>query len=305
MASHKQWQTKFPEHKRLMWITGAESVLVDRVLAAELGSRLKHEGDIIKLDAADEKEADLLYSLQQVPHTSERIVIIKNANHIKNWDRFLEWLRTYNTTLQLFMVSYEDKPDTTETRFKYFISAGRYVECKQIKDLAEFISETESIRGTAAVYLVHVCGGDFRKCVHALNKLRALDVEITAELVRKYISRNLSEQFVEHLYNNNKKDAFECISYVKRDEYRKVLGFIEYKLKQLFVYVPLKRKRLRPEEISERIGIPRFYVDGLAKQAEAVDNKKLSRWVHLLVKVDSLIKQNVFVGVLEYLVVSW
>jgi len=304
IATYFQWRKSGCRNERLFWATGEEKGLVDKVIDVELQSRIRDSVDFVSLDASEDKLVDVLYTLKQQPHGTNRIVLIRNGNKLK-WDKVTPVLSKVYTRIQVIVVSYEAKPVTTEARFRLFIDKGRLVICSKVKEPVKFLMEEENIERRAAERLSARTGGSYCEMNFALQKLRSFDRLITAQMVERYVEEAGQQRFVDSLFSGDGEGAYKSISEVDVEDYGKIFGLIEHKLRQLLVYVPIMWQKLSRQQIASRVGLPVFLVPVFVRHASNVNMIKVKNRVKLLCKVVSLYRKGVVDGILTYMVVRW
>lgn len=300
MASFLQWAKRYPERKRLVWITGSSSILIERVLELEIQSR----GAVVEwIDLSTDPISSLNDSLDKISVLyNKRVICVRSANKIKDWDRIISWIRCpANFFVPLIMVSCEDRPTTTEARFRPFVEGGKYIECKAPTDLVPFI-KSWGVEPEACELFLDRVGEDLFYLVNELDKLSVLagGKAINLKMVDKFVFQRGSD-FVEALMNVDKRKALQS----EVTEPFRVLGLLEYRLRQLYLLLPYKNKRTPFLELSKMTRVPIFLLKPFLGYVKNLDAAILERRFLLLSKADSLLRRGNRVGVLEMLVSAW
>lgn len=298
IANYLQWLERYPERKRLFWCVGSDYFQLEDVLQAELESRVIDGMDYVQLDGEEDGAAIILDALQQVPSGLNRIVIIRNGNKVDWSERLLSFIKDNYSNFQLLVLSVEDKVDSMEQRFRLFVKKGRFVNCGKMKDTVKFIVFCCDIDLSAAKLLVEVVGSGYSNLKWALLKLKSFGCRITSNMVSAYIPKIQVEEFVDELLEG-KKPFPEGI------DIPKVLGLLEYKLKQFMIFLSIKWQRLSNQQLAQIVEMPVFYVERFKNQSRNVDAKKVKRWIFLLCQIDAMRRRGIKEGLIEYLVAVW
>lgn len=178
----------------------------------------------------------------------------------------------------LIMVSYEDNPVTTESRFRPFVEKGRYVECNRPVDLEEFVSKISNIKPLAVKSLITKTGGNLGRLLNELEKLECFNVVITESMVCEYVTPSCAEQdFIDSLLFGNKKQAFEVSILLTREDVPKIIGGLIYRLYQLASLLPYKGRRTDFKTLSERTSVPVFLLCTFLKLCQTITIEKVVR----------------------------
>lgn len=298
MANWKQWQRKFPERKRLMWISSSSSMQVKDILDKELSSRLIEDCDFCRLDGSDIEAVDVLDALQQYPHSYNRLVVLISGNKIKWNERLLQFIWSNYKNFQFLVTSVEKKVNTKESHLRPFVEKGRFVGCGKIKEPISFIKSLCSIDEQAAFLLVNRVGTEYSDLKWAVEKLSSFNRLITVDIVNRVIDSGSTNDFVEQLLDGRKPMETSVDLPI-------ALGLLRYKLVQFSLYLIVKWQKLNNFQLAKYLGIPVYYIGNFRKEVRMLDEKKLKRWIFLVYKIEKLRMKGIQNGLREYLVAKW
>lgn len=299
MASFEQWWKKFPEDKKLIFICGPAQDLVEFILREEVLRRKEQGFCVISLEGNAKNIGD---KLLQTSGCDKNVYVVRGFDRIRKRDVFVEFLRFSGS--HLIIVSGAVKPDVKEKSLKAIIGFGRFVRCVKLEDPAFLIKGLLDISSDGIEALVNVTGGDLMNILNEAKKLSFLNQRIVDSTVRQYCIVSYADTFVDDLFLGKKKELLElCVeSYF---DIGRILGQLEYQLRQVASLLSVRGVRLSYAQFSERSGVPIFLIKKFMKVVNNTSFSCVKRQVKILCKVDFYYKQGIREGLLERLICSW
>ena len=305
MATYKQWKAKYPERKRLMYICGKEQFLVHAVVEAEIESR-KASMHVVRLDAVNDFNslADALCQIE----TMGRVIVLSNCDKLKSWDFVLSWTaRSDLVDIHLIVVSGESNPETKKDRFRPFVEKGRFVRCGLLSSIDEYVRSSIDITTEGMLYLKECVGSNLQKLSNDLDKLKIVcgNRLVTKRDIESCVISAPDLHFVERLFLGDKYGAFLSLLNVQSGDVARILGFIEYRMRQVCTLYFVKGKKLSYKEYAEILHLPVVFVKEFIKANENIDLVKLKNRLYLVDKVKRLKSERFGRTYLAWLVGTW
>jgi DNA polymerase III delta subunit len=287
-----------------MYICG-EKILVNEVYKKELESRKCEALNFVVMDGSD-KVPDLHATLNQFSTKSEdRLVVIKNADKISNWDFVIEWTKSrYMRYTSLICVGNETKPQTKEDKYRPFIEKGRFVDCKALKQeqILEMISHTGKFSSGAATALYESCSGDLGKIINEINKFNYLDGEITKNIVLSHVVSEHTD-IIYALFE--KGERLQVAKSINEKNIALLIGTIEYNLNGMLSIIRHRNKQLNFRDLAEITNIPIFLVGKFFYWSKAVTQETVFKRLKLLANLDVSYRKGNLVGAVERFLMMW
>lgn len=306
MAYFLQWLKKYPERKRLIYICGKERVLVNEVLKAELASHNVSDLGLIKLDGAKNSLADIDAELNQY---GDRLIVIKNADAIKDWKLILKWMDSrYMRNTSLICVGDEILPQTNEARYRPFIEkrdSGKFIECKELslEQTLELIDMKGSFTHDARNALYVACGGNLAKILNEIEKLNYLGKKITKELVDAFINVSINDNFVNKLFERTY--TLDMVSLIQEKDIPLIIAGIEYYLLNMLLIIKYRSNDRGFKDMAKISGVPLFLVNKLFFLCKGVSEETILRRIKLLANLDVSYRKGNIIGALERFLILW
>ena len=297
MASFEQWFQKFPENKKLTFVCGPAKDLAEFVLRSEVLHRKEQGFQVVDLEGSAKDIGDRLLQT-----STKSVFVVRNFDRIRRRDTFIEFLKFSDS--HLIIVSNATKPDTKEKVLKAIIGFGRYVRCVKLEDLGSLIKGLLDISSDGVEMLVSVTAGNLMNALNEVKKLSFLKLRVTGSIVRQYCIVSFSDTFVDDLFLGKKEDLLRLCSEGSFDIGR-VLGQLEYRLRQITALLPVRRVRLSYMQLSERSGVPLFLIKNYMKVVNNMSFAHVKRQVRILCKADYYYRQGIREGLLERLIICW
>jgi hypothetical protein len=305
-----QWRKSYPSGCRLLYLCGEDKYLVAEVLIKELAYRPINPLDYIELDGKTTPVQDIMLHLDQYAKTGYRVVLIRNADQVDRWGPIIDWTKSKEMKeTVLICVGNEDKPNTKEERFRPFIKnpQGRYVDCKALNEeqATALVMDSGQYTPEAANTLVWLANGESHRLFNAMKKLAYLDGPVTSEIVKTYVLRSSTEEFVSVLFSGDKRRAMYLVKTLDDKTLAFTMGAIEYALTNMVILSFVRDKSLPIRDIAERTNIPHFLVAQYLQWMKSATISILYRRIKLLANADAYNRKGLSIGVIERLIAMW
>ena len=307
-ATFLQWAKNYPLKKRLLYICGEDHALVEEVLQKELVYRPLNDLDYVTLDGKRAHLADITAALDQFSKDGFRVVVLMNADAVKEWDKIIEWASSKEMKETTFIcVGNDTKPETRQSRFRPFIEKGRFIECKSLSEeqLVDYVLSRGRCTKEASIALVKRTAGSSARILNELRKFEYLPIPITAETVNTYVEISESEQLVNALFENNKPLAMQIVGYLDEDTFRFIVGSLEYALTNMLILSTVQDKNASLRDIAERTSIPIFLLGKYFSWSKGVSTAMLYKRIKLLANADAANHRGISIGVFERMISLW
>ena len=307
MANFIQYWARKDTVYCLFYVCGEEVCLQEMVLQQIRKTVNPDPMDSYSLSGTD-KVADIMSTLVQEPVTSKKLVVLRNAHKMKQFDRVVTWAKKISDFRETCLVvqTNEKKVKTGEDTYRPFVEQGLFVECKPLSEakLFDWSQNVASISKEGSRALLEWVGWDLSRYLNELRKMRYLDREIQPEDVGECCTRTYDERFVGMLMVGDKKEAANALTMITQDMVSSIVGLLEYKLSILFQLATMRKAKVAVKDAAIRLGLPIFVVVKDWQTCLIMPVLLIRKRLSLLVYVDSHVKQG-DVGILESLLVQW
>lgn len=313
--------------KRFTWVCGPERVLVEEVVDAIRAHVDPDPMDYVSLTAGEVKDRDVWTQLNQYPILGEkvidtkvvpvrRLVVVRDAERIKNWEPFHEWFAATDMGLAsraavcaVFVSNMEDWPATwlPDVREKV-VKQARLIDCRlNDAEALKYLGSKGNIDAKNAAYLLQRVGGDITKARDCLQKMRFFKKAIGPSLIDALTTYSPSTTFVDDLLSMKKPSALSAIEQIPLEEYGQVIGLLEWNLAALTKLARLVRtvERGNRRELEAKAKLKRPTLDRLLPLVHMYDRKKVVDRLHVLAFIDDWYQQGAREGLLEVAVARW
>ena len=255
-----------------------------------------------------DKIANIMDTLTRELVGDKKLVIIRNGQKIKKFDRVVEWagrVREFSETC-LVVQTNEKKVMTKEARYRPFVEQGLFIECKSLSKtkLYEWLLTSIDMTPDAFDLLLEHCGWELSKVLNEVKKLRFLCRLVKAEDISYLCPRVHDERFVDQLLAGDKVKAKHALKLLGPGDESKVVGLLDYKLNLILQLALLRRQGASLKEAVHKLDISFFvgklHWDLCQTMSISVIRKRLS----LLVSIDTKVGTGVN-GALVVLLVQW
>jgi len=322
MATYGQWARTSTVVKRVTWVCGAERILVEQVVAATREAIGAADMDLTVLTVGPDPEREIWAAADQYPLVPDapRLVIVRDAQKVKNWDRLKEWLdgaRRYPTNHILFVSAETDFPYEMEDGKKAGLAPhaewvklrGRLVKCSTPNErdlIAWVVGRAPGLDANQAMHLMKRVGGSLEVAANVCDKLRILPRIPGTRVIDELCNESPEDSFVDCLLALDKPGALAALEVMSPKDYGRALGLLESRLDTV---ATLNREASsRPAKAARdyvRSTVPAFVAKKFGTVAVRYDPAKVKRCRQVLAVVDDSHRSGARDGLFEVLVALW
>lgn len=274
--------------------------------------------------AGDDPERDIWNDLDR--HAIDqgfRLVVIRNAETLTNWDRWLSWVkrRTENPKTYVVFISNEEKVPTVVSgkrgekptaapHVAVFSRRGHVVECKPFtqstaKHALSWVQSKVPLRDSVAGHLLNRANGDLRLARDMCRKLSVLGDDITIQMVNALLDERPRETFPDALMARRKREALLALERMPESEYSRALGMLDASLDLAGLVYDMTSAHASPGEIARSAGPRAFLVPGILPIAKHYDTRRRIDLRRILAGADEALRGGAREGVMEAVVALW
>lgn len=338
MGSFQQWLKK-PDPKRATWLCGPEVVLREHVMD-HIRTELKPSDlDYEIFIAGVDKDRDIWAAANQYPMepNANRLIVVRDAEKIKNWaplEAWLETTRTLPTVYMVFVSNEEDLPyvwaegkKTSQLKphgalFRDKSAAG-LVRCiapsseipkdpktkrpmKEVSDLTAYVQSLFPLDNDTADYVVKRLAGNLGQMRNLCLKLSVFgQAHVSKAAIDMLCAPEPADDFVMSVINLDKQSAFLALEKVGSSEYLGTLSLLSYWLDVTAQVASLLVQRKTVADMAQLPGLGRFQVQQVIGVAKNYDKRRVSECRTLLALCDGATRQGVTDSPMEVLVAMW
>lgn len=323
------WRTSFQKDhavRQVTWVAGPETVFVEDVVET-IKSELKPEPhNVFPLVAGDDSERLIWAEIEQEPADGQRrLVIIRNADRLKNLDRLIPFIqhRATNPNTYLVFVSRANElprlPPPKEDRYAKgelvpYLAAltgkGHIIECKPVTQSTAdkavlWVMEKAKINRKLAEYLLERCNGNLRLARDLSAKLRVFGGEVTVAVINLLLAEQPRDDFADALLGLDRKTALLALKKLTPSEYSQALGMLDARLEFAGMLHDLQVEGASPAEIGRAAGNKRFLLDSILPIAKHYNAKRRLQIRNMIALADEALRSGVTEGPMEAIVAFW
>jgi DNA polymerase III delta subunit len=329
MSTFSQWRTAHAKSgvKQITWVCGTEQVLIEEVVRTIKDDLAPESWNYIPLSVGEDTERSIWSEIDQHPIDSGmRLVVIRNAERIKDWFRLEDWIRfrNLNPNSYLVFVSNEDRlqrlpvPEGAERGTKGAIAPhiaalsgkGTAVECRPYtqataKYAVKWVQEKAPMRDGIAGYLLDRANGDLRLVRDICEKLAVFPDDISITTVNALLSEQPRDDFSDALMALDKKTALLSLEQLPESEYSRTLGLLDSRLDLAGLVHDMQSEYKSPSQISAAAGSKAFLVKDILPVSKHYDRKRRLQIRKVLATADEALRSGNSIAVLEAVVALW
>lgn len=314
MATFGQWN-KSRALRRVAWICGPETVLVDEVAKAYLAS-FSQSTQYKWMNALGDSEKSIWDTVFSQPSGS-RLLSISGSENLKELNSNLEVLvnEGLDEHTTLFYSSAPDFLRVEAGKKKVLHPAlsvlqksrhGQLIRCvlpSKEQDLEDLVASwwPEAGRNFAAQLLSRT--NSLSEVRELCTKARCAGLPPTQDSLDAVWVPSLASSFIEALFSGNKSAAFTAASHVT--DIGSVISFLYFRIKVLRSISQAMNEGLDNRQQAMRLDLDPYLLRKLRVFAASYDLRKAYRHTQLLVVAESAHKSGVREGILEMLVAGW
>lgn len=307
MANFLQYWQRRNNIYCLYYVCGEETCLQEMVIQTIKETVRPGVLDYYTHDGAD-KIADIMDTLTRELAGDKKLVVIRNGQKVKKFDRIVKWaglIRQFTETC-LVVQTNEVKVSTKDARYRPFVELGLFIECKSLPKtkLYEWLTTFAEMTPGAFDLLLDSCGWELSRVVNEVKKLRYLGRVVKVEDIAALCPRTYDERFVDQLLAQDKVKAKHALRLLGPEDRSKIVGLLDYKLNLLLQLALLRRQGMGLKEAVYKLNISFFIAkihwDLCQTMTISVIRKRLS----LLVNIDTRVRAG-HNGALAVLLALW
>lgn len=294
------------ERKRYLWVGGPERRLVEEIVDLYRDNVATEQRTTIDLETSPESE---LWRAIEIYPVERSLVIVRGAERIQNWDRFLDFEFEPIRGLHLCFVSAEDLTDTHPEHMRVLIKRGRFVRCgpfSKLDDAVTVLQLHRPIDRPAAELLIRrVPDVSTALNVLAMCDYFSPDEPVPYAVIERLVAPSPSEDYVEAVTELRARDATQATTLLAPGSYHQIIGLLDFRLNALTRLHDALRRTTDIGDLSRLTGLDRFVVRDLLRSARLYDHRRVQIAAEALQMVDARITEGETDMVLETLAVLW
>lgn len=313
MSYYSQW-VKDRKLSQVVWICGAERIIVEEVAQYVQTSRTFNTLNACALDACQQSPAEIWDSLFQRPLMEDlpRLIMVENAQELEDFSRLKDWIKDAATAFPGVVVCFVSQEDTPPEISFFKPPKVTVVRCSKlaIEDSVKWVKRRSSLsERSARMLLDHVAGSleDAKQVCDKINRCLGQSslITLTPEQIKSFIVETPSE-FTDALMCLDKVRAFISASTLSNDDKYKVVSSLEIRISQLArLQRILKDQKLTGQQLAKIPGIPYPVVKELLPVSKFYSPARILSCRQQLTLVDYYHNQGIYQGTLESLVTLW
>ncbi len=267
MASFVQWSQKRDSLYRIYWLCGSERVLVEEIVD-DLKDRIgPSDLDYRSFDAEVTADAELWSHINQFPMVpgAKRLIVIRQADKIKNWEPLEMWLSERSTTTVVFVSSLPDYPRDNEKEVLSHVerigTRGRQIRCSllSVKDTKNYVRSRLDLTEDGMDLVLSRTQCSAFPVTNFLRKTRILGVtRLSVQQVAALVPQEASGRFIDALLSRDKPSALATAPSIPTSDVGRLLGLLEKRVRWLdAMYQAFRRHHSINSMVAEEI-VPRF-----------------------------------------------
>lgn len=331
MSSFSQWRAsvkKNPVPRQITWVCGNEPVLVEDVVEHVVAQLGPEPWNLVSFVAGEDSERAIWAEADQHPMGgSPHVVIVRHAERLQQWDRFLAWIkaRTQNPRTFLVLVSAEERlprveltPEQQRKHEKPSLaphvaaigSKGHVIECRPYTSATalksvEWVQSKVRMREGIARHLLERSNWDLRLVRDVCRKLAVFPNDITISVVNALLVERPRDTLADALLALDKKTALLALRDIPPDEIGRTIGYLDARLDLAGRVHDMQVERTSPSDMARAAGPQAFLVKDIIPVAKHYDAKRRLAIRKILATADEAYRQGQTEGVLEVVVAFW
>lgn len=329
MATFSAWWTSYQkkhEVRQITWVCGPEKILVEEVVSTVVGALAVESWDVMTYIVGETSMRVVWHELDQLPlNDAPRVVIIRRADQIPDWSRFISWVRhrMSNPLTYVVLVSDEERVPMIEPENKKrgdkpqqaphiaaLANKGHVIECRPFtaataKHAVSWVRTKLKIEPTVAAHLLNRANGDLRLVRDVCVKLAVFDGTVTITTINEILSEQPRDSFANAMLALDRETALRALEKIPPEDYSRVLGQLDSQLDFAGAVRDLLVQHKSNGEIARAVGKMSFLLPDVLPVAKNYDSKRILRIRKLLSYADEAVRGGVRESVLETVVLHW
>lgn len=315
MASYAIWRAGADkgDHRRLTWVCGDQSVLVDEVVTATRAAIDPGPLDYHTYTAALDADRAIWARTYQHPLTpgASVLIVVRRAEKISSWEPLHEWaaqMRLQPGVHLLFVADTDDFPragDGLAPHIELIKTKGRIVRCNRPNDtdlLAWVLRRAPALDPATARHLLARTGGDLSEAADTCTKLAVLPGTPTPAAIDLLAAAQPSDTLADSLTRCDKAAALLAAATLGDRDILGVITTLAGRLDLLGSLWQSARAGLTAREVS---GHPSYLVHTWLPYAKHYDPKRCAHRLQVLAVCDDAARSGARIGLAEALIALW
>lgn len=316
MSSYGQWFKAFVSRgpARVTWVCGAERVLVDEVVASVTAALGANEAE--SWTAGRDREKDIWASALAVPFTETRLVQVRDAGRLKDWDKLHTWLEekfVLRGVHLLFSAGEADFPKDKDGKLAEPCTwlrdstVGQVVRCTSLDPDEAAVWARQQMPGLSAIQatrLLDRASGSLREVRTVLAKARLFGDQVP-DWALDMLCAELPGDFADKLIRGDRKGAMLAAETLGSEGLGWSLGVLASRLDALSALHRAARDNVSRRDVVSKMGVPAFVAQKYAGVAKDYGEQRVARCWGALAVVEDAYRSGSADGAAEVLVASW
>lgn len=273
------------------------------------------ELDYVSLSAGDSAERDVWAEASQFPLIpgGNRMILIRNAEKLKNWDQLELWLTRTRQLTGVYLVFVSNDKTLPYANGKQGVllphaaalkaPRGSLVKCSMPKqqDAVAWVQRRATMDASTAQHLLARTGGSLTAAAHVCAKLALFDGMAGAATVDALVNESPAADFAENLIALDRKRALLCIPDLTF-EHAKLVALLDSRLDLLQT---LHRAQIAGQGWRDSHGVNPYLARQYLPHARHYPPTTCAYRRRVLAVIDDALRNGARVGVFEALVALW
>jgi hypothetical protein len=316
VSSYNQWSKAFAAHgpNRVTWVCGPERTLVSDVIATTAAAIAPDEADT--WTAGRVRERDIWASVLAIPLTPVRLVTVREAAKLRDWEKLHIWLAEKHSlrgSHLIFDSGADDFPRDGDGKLAEPCTwlrdstVGQVVRCTSLdpdEAAAWACRQMPGLTVTQARHLLERAAGDLGEVRTVLSKARLLGGTVD-DWALDLLCSELPGDFADKLITGDRKGAMLAAESLGDDGLGYSIGLLSSRLGTLAALHRAARDNISRRDVVGRLGVPAFLAQKYAGVAKDYGEDRVARCWGALATVEDAYRSGSSEGAAEVLVVSW
>ncbi len=302
---------------RVTYLCGDQTALIELVIDDIKEILQVPTTDFVAVDASQDDSMWESASQYPLDPNANRLVLVRNAECVRNWDILSDWLaqsRANPKNFLVFVSSQDDAPSifakgkrvSYESHIELIRSKGKLVRCSvpNDEDLVKW-SQSYGLSKASAEFLVERTSGDTASMLDILRKVHVWNGSPSPKALSLLCDEQALDSFVDYLVLRDKSSAILSLSSMSEEERGRIITRLDKRLDMLMDIGTLVRRRMYAGDIAATTGIKVYLVKRFMPVVKDYDNNKIRYCRQLLTMIDGAVRDGVKTGAWETLVTLW
>lgn len=273
--------------------------------------------DFVEIDASQDTSMWELASQYPLDPNSNRLVVVRNAEQIKDWAYLSDWLaysRANPKNYLLFVSNDADAPavyakgkrQSYEEHIELIRTKGKFIKCSvpNDDDLVKW-AETYGLTKASAEFLVERTSGDTSAMLDVLRKVHIWEGSPSPKALTLLCEEQALDSFADYLILKDKKAALMALKSMSDEDKSKIILRLDRRLDMIMDIARHVRKRMYAGDIAATTGIKVYLVKRFTPVVKDYDDRKIIYCRQLLAMIDGVQRDGAKTGTWETLITLW